>query len=465
MTAAGSLGFAQYGSLYDAAGPGTGFSEANPIFKDFYLPGIIDQLNSKRILMRYIRRNERDIYGNKAVIAMNTGRSEAMNAIDELGTLPDPQGQVYDRAEYRLRYNYGRIKISGPSVSGSASDMGAWLNVLDGEIRGLTRDIMHEFNRIAFGDGSGRLCRVKSVLAGVYTADLPGGFGNNQGKGTQYLRNNMVVAVVDTSAGASPNLIGFEADGGGVVTFWLYNVDYANSTFQLSSTNPRTDGITPSVLAVPPASPSTYWLVKASEGGLTTGPSFKDVSYLKEPYGLAAIVSDANVFPNIAGYHFGGIDASSDVYWRAYQIDNGGIPWAFNQDLLQQMIDGADQWGDGDINLFMTTFGIRRQYTNQLIAQKRYVNTMSLDGGYSAIEFDNRPIVVDKDCTRGRMYGLNQQSLHHFYQTDWHWLDADGSILHRMPDQDAYQATLAKYCNFGTDARNQNALLADIQDF
>lgn len=470
MSIATSTGFQQRGSLYDA----NGFATADAVFKEDYLPAIRDVLNSKRILMRYMRRNEQDVYGDKAVILLNTGRSEAMNFIDEGGALPDPQRQYYTRANYRLRFVTARIKVSVEAVQASGSDRGAWINVLDGEMKGIARDAQHEMNRICFGDGSGRLCKVtasgSATVGPTIVPTLPGGFSNNQGKGTQYLRNGMMVALLNAST-AGATLSRPILHNGSVETFWVANVDYDAGTFQLSSTNPREEAA--SIVTLNNQSSGTLtagdviYVVKSSTAGDAQGTysNLKSFSYLKEPYGLAAMVSNTNVFPSATGFEFGGIDASSEPTWRAYQIDNGGTPTAFDQDMLQQMIDGADINGDGELNMFITTHGIRRQYVNQLQAKREYVNKMKLDGGYDAVEFDNRPMVVDKDCTRGRIYGLDQDVCHHFWGTDWHWLDADGSVLHRLPDEAAFQATLMKFCNFGTDARNRNALLADIQDY
>jgi len=192
---------------------------------------------------------------------------------------------------------------------------------------------------------------------------------------------------------------------------------------------------------------------------------------MKEPWGLAAVVDDGNPTWPFSGnasaardQYVGGLDASAYPIWRAAIVDNGGIPIPFAQDLLQKGMDLVDQIGDGNVGMFMTTHGIRRQYMNQLVSQKRFVGTMSLDGGYSAISYDERPMVVDKDCTRGRIYGLDLDTLMWFMEEDYRWMDEDGSILQRLLDKDAFQATLLRRHNFGTDARNRNLGIFDIQD-
>lgn len=474
MAITDAAGFTQYGSELFGA---TSFAQANPVFKEDFLPAVRNLVNSKRIAARFMRRNTEDIYGDRAVISLRTGRNEGMNSIDENASLPDPEGQVYDRAYYQMRFNYGRIKVSGPSVAASSSDRGSFINILTGEIEGLTEDIQHEFNRIHFGDGSGRLCRIVTTGTSLgggtpITSDLPGGFTSNQGRGTQYLRNGMKVALISPNAASPGGPPSFAVAGGGQVTFWVVNVNHAADTFELSVTNPRITA--PSIATLTVTASTTYYLVKASQGGLTTTPDEGELSFLKEPYGFAAIVGDTNPYPATdpayvttgdRAYFFGGIDADTEPTWQAYVIDNGGVPMAFDQDLLQQGLDGVDMWGDGVISLFITSFGIRRRYANSLIASRRYVNRMKLDGGFDAVEFDMRPLVADKDCTRGRIYGLDRDTIFQYYQTDWFWMDADGSILHRMPNSDAYQAALVKYCNNGTDARNRNLLIADVEDY
>ena len=50
------------------------------------------------------------------------------------------------------------------------------------------------------------------------------------------------------------------------------------------------------------------------------------------------------------------------------------------------------------------------------------------------------------------------------YENDYNWLDKDGSVLHRLPDHDAYQATLFRYSELICRARNRLAVIRDIQD-
>lgn len=439
------------------------------IYKKFYLPAVRDLLNNKKILSRYIRTNTEDVAGEEAILSVNTGRNEGIGHIDEQGRLPDPMKQQYNTLKYRMRYYYGRILFSGPSQAASRNDRGAFIRVMDGEIKGLARDMQVDANRIWFGDGTGRLARISAVAGAntVFTLEKPGGFDQNLGMGTQYIRDGMRVAVVRTDSFSVEEANYWQA-AGSTRAYYVINTNYASGTISLATTYGGA-AATLNAPAMVPGAAENWYLVRASESG-NTAIGEQDTAFMNEPFGLAALVDDGNpptgnAYGAAGSYNLvGGLDASTNSIWRAAVVDNGGIPVPFAQDLLQQGMDLVDQLGDGNVELWMTTHGIRRQYVNTLVANKRYVGTMEMDGGFKAVTYDERPIVVDKDCTRGRIYGLDLNTLMFFMENDYQWMDGDGSILQRLLDKDAYQATLYRYHNFGTDARNRNVLIADIID-
>jgi len=447
-TAAPLGGFAKYGIDSNNAR-----TAADKIFKEFYLPAVRDLLNSKRILTRYIRRNTQDISGNQAVIALNTARNEGVGFVGEQGKLPDPGKQQYKNATYNVKYDYGRILFTGPAVASSRNQRGAFIRIMDGEIKGLARDMQHENNRVQFGDGSGKLA---AVLAHDNTAETvtltnPGGF-TNTGPGTQYVRPDMIVSLVTDAAAPTARL---SAQVAANAAYRVLEVDAQAGTIKLDNGNDA--GVAENPLAID----DTEFLVRASEQALTTGAAVNsDTGWKNEPWGLAALIDEGNPSKE----NIGGLDANAIGSWNAAVIENGGLPVPFNQDMLQQGMDHLDILGDGTVNFFMTTHGIRRQYLTSLVSNKRYVNTMQLDGGFKALEYDGIPMVIDKDCTRGRIYGLDLETLHMFSETDYQWMDADGSILQRLPNHDAYQATLYRYWELGTDARNRNLVIKDIED-
>jgi hypothetical protein len=422
------------------------------ILKEYYLEATRDLLNSKRILSRVLRRNSEDVSGRQVVISLNTQRNEGMGFVADGAQLPDPRSQTYDQARYDTRYDYLRILFTGPSVASSRNDRGAFLRIMDAEIRGGARDLQHESNRVMFGDGTGRLCQLSGVAgAPTYNVDNPGGIVST-GLGTQYMRVGMRVCLFDSEV---PNVhaadANFRVTGAGNRGATVTAVDYVAGTITLDN-------------AIVAAADNDF-VYRIAEISSTIAD--ESSSRGNEPFGLAAIIADVDP-PLADGAHgltqgLGEIVATAPQ-WAAFVLDNGGVAIPFSQDMLQQASDGVDIQGDGTVGMWMTTHGIRRQYLNSLVANKRYPGMMKLDGGFSAVEYNGRPMVVDKDCTRGRIYGLDLDTIEIYYETDYQWMDADGSILHRLPDHDAYQATLYRYWQMGSWARNRNCAIHDIQD-
>jgi hypothetical protein len=448
-------------------GSNLGGGAFNAILKEYYRPAVVDQLNSKTVLSRLLGRRSEGVEGKYYVLDLNTNRNFGYGAIDEAGRLPDPLMQEARQARYSMRYTYGRIKFTGPAASGSRSDKGSFIRMMDFEVQGMTRDIQVNDNRILYGDGSGRLCQISggSGTPGVaYTVTNPGGISSTA-LGTQYLAPGMRVgfASLGTADGA----------GSGLLTTTPGTLWGGNRAAYIATVDPTTGTVTFS---------STWPTITLTAGGaITVGPQYlyqvSDVSVDtpanswgrgREPNGLAAIVLDADpTFQDgLTGnwpQGLGEVPATVQT-WRGNVIDNGGTPIPFAPDMLQQGMDLVDTAGDGTIAMWVTTHGIRRQYLNGLVAAKRYPNAMEMDGGFKALSYDGRPIVVDKDCTRGRIYGLDLESLFLAYETDYDWIDQDGSVLHRMPDADAFQACMYRYWNFCTEARNRNVALIDIMD-
>ena len=434
---------------------GTAFSE---IMKEFYRPAVVDQLNSKTVLARMLGRRNEGVEGKYMVIDLNVGRNHGIGVAGELGRLPDPRAQQYKQSRWALRYSYGRIKFTGPGASGTRSDRGSFIRMMDSEVQGLARDIQHNDNRVMFGDGSGRLCEIGTGAgAGPYTTSNPGGIVSSA-LGTQYLEAGMRVGLLTNDSSAIA--VGSQASAwsNGNRAAYIASVDKVNGTVTFEDGN--------GAAVTPPSLAGANYLYLANEESTDLPGNSWARGY--EQQGLAAIVSDDNpVFQDGTSWPtgLGEIDTAAFDIWKSTVIGNNGTAQAFQPSMLQQGMDLADQVADGSIDLWVTTHGIRRQYLNSLVGAKRYNNTMELDGGFKALHYDGRPMVVDKDATRGRIYGLNLASIFLIYETDYDWIDQDGGVLHRMQNQDAFQAAMYRYWNMATEQRNRHVLIEDILDY
>jgi hypothetical protein len=178
-----------------------------------------------------------------------------------------------------------------------------------------------------------------------------------------------------------------------------------------------------------------------------------------------------NIINNTGTLH--GVDstAAANNWHKSIVKDGGGNQ--FSEDLGQQVIDGVGSGGNAEVELLITTRGIRRRFVNTLKSQKRFndAQSVTLRGGFKAVMFNEMPLVFDDDCPKGNMYFLDMDSLMWIYLPNgdapgyWDWVDDDGAVLSRATDRtDAFEGYLAADHDLGTPQRNGLGLINNLQD-
>lgn len=415
------------------------------LLKEFYLGPIRDVLNSKTILLKRFQRDEINVSGRNTRIPIRVGRNEGQGFISAGSRLPMPGRQRFEPIVIPMKYSYMRIFFDGTAVAASKNDAGAFARVADTEITGATIDLANEWNRVLFGNGTGRLAQISAHTGGtlVYTVTNPGGF-SNVGPGVQYLRPNMIVGCFNET---TDQFLGSAT---------INSVDVPTGTVTLSS----------EILGVNPAV-GTFYFYRVSDDTAGVPGSLPDGSWARfnEPVGLAGAVSNTGIpGPGGTTANYLTIDATATPVWQSPVIDNGGISIPLDLDVLQQAEDAADQAGDGMISLFITSYGLRRSLLNLLQANKRFFNTLELEGGFKALEYNGKAFVPDKDATWGRLYPLDEATWAMYQEAPTHWIDDDGHILFRDSNRDAFQAALRSFWEVATTARNRNVLVTDLLD-
>lgn len=416
------------------------------ILKIDYMPPVREQLNSATWLLKNLRRNDRSYVGKEAYLPLHKGRNVGIGARKEdLGsagvhTLPDAGNQVYDKARFFTKYNYGRIKVTGPSIKATRNDVGAFVRAVSSEMQGLVRDLKVDINRQLFHDGS-------SVLTdtGVTTASTTVVVSS-----TKFLQPGMLIDVVIRASGAT---------GTGAVGRTVVSITDATS-FVISGAAITTD--------------ATYGVFRgnardtAAWGGTV------------EMWGLEAAISAVNPGKTMAdGANngltdtFGEISRTGSVFWDSRILSNAGVLRDLKLDLMQQAFDETDIEGDAVPGVILTNHAIKRRYAALLQSDKRYPagGEITLDGGYRALEFNGVALVADKDASLAntpgvlqRLYFITMSSMEMLVMSDWEWMDDDGAVLSRVSGKDSYEGTLYAYMNLACDRPNANALLADISE-
>lgn len=411
-------------------------ANADAVLKNYYLGPIREQLNQKAVLMfaadddgepkssaekvafRGLAKESEDLEfaGKKWIIPAHTARNEGVGAIDESGTIPVAGQQGWTDLEDDLRHNIGVIELSRYALRLSERKPGAFLRLLEGETKGLVKDIRKDVNRQAYGNQTGALAAVTADGANTVTVDS-----------VQYLRIGMRIDLINSTNDA---------------------VLATNRT--ISAINPTTKIVTYSGADV--AATTDHRLCR-------TG------SWKKEINGLGVLVADTGSLHNVDS------SLAANWWWKSTVRDAGGA--AFSEDTGQQVIDAVGTTGNGEVELMITTRGIVRRYANTLKSQKRFTDAESttLRGGFKALLFNDQPMVIDDDCPKGTLWFLSLDAILWAYLPDgdepgnWDWVDDDGAILSRKADRtDAFEGYLAADHDLAVTARNQLGKITNLAD-
>jgi len=437
------------------------------VLKTIYLPAIQDQLNNDTVLKMKLETNEKDVSGKNATIEHHYGRSSGTFAIPDGVAFGDANYQKFQTSTVPTKNNYGRVLFSGPTIKASATEKGAYARVVPTEINGIVNDVSRETNRQLWGCGYGILARwisgdtTSHVLQKKYTgnATAPDAFGSTFG--AKYFEEN---------GSAYPNLIGSVSTT--VTSTTQGSVDIAVSAITEGTT---TDTITCTNGAQTEAA-GTFWARPLNTVALTS-TSAAGLGR-REMMGLRGIVTDTDL-DQIAWTNAGtGIGlavndplqglATGDYSWWTALVDSSatryGTQRALTFDLVQKMFDKIEiKVGKGvGPDLMLTTHALQRRYLDICQADRHIVNSMKLDRGFEALEFNGIPFVTDRDAIDGEIYFLTTRDLAIYRMSDYEWMDLDGNVLSRVTNYDAYEAVLFRYAELGCTRRNSQAVLCDL---
>lgn len=404
---------------------GTTLTYFDAALKIDYLPVVRSQLNNDKILTSKIARNERDVVGKEWRGVAHYGRNSGIGSGSETGALPTAGYQAYANPYGSVKYIRGRIQVSGPVMEASKNDKGAIVRALASEIQGVTEDMKKEVNYQLFNDGTA----VRAVLNGDPGTEVT---LTLDGVGTRYLWDGMHIDILDPAGAETTNGLNLT----------ITSVDSATqATLSAAADADVADNDV---------------ITRAGATNNTTGSSF--VSY--EMMGLKGIVDDGTYVTTLHN-----LSRSSYAWWKCSTFtgdDNSGTKRDLTLELMQSAVSAVEANG-GKVNLIVCDHAIRDAYAALVIADKRFPNTMKLDGGFAALEFNGIALVPDADCQPNTMYFLDTDHLQIMQMADWNWMDKDGAVLSRVAGYDAYEAVLYWYADLTTDKPRAHSFLRDIQ--
>lgn len=367
-----------------------------------------------------------DSSGRAFYMSVKTTRNGSAGYRNEDNTLPSAQSGDYEQATEPLRYQYGRMRVTGPLLQASSTSEGAFAEAMKTEMEDLQIGLKTNTNRAAFGDGVGYLAaiRVDGLLMDTVVA---------------------VDTTINFTFGDGVTIDFVATDGTVIVP--------ARTITAIDRTN-RTITVTPALDATVSTARK---IVRSSSDSTVAVPNN---SQNKEIEGLDALIGTATEHT---------INPATSPVWQSYV--HAYTSTNISDNVLQDAVDnvgfesGASVDNGGDIDYaIITTRGLRRNYANTLTGQKRFNDTTKLEGGFDVLMFNGLPIFVDDYCPLGTVYGLSIKDLCWVQGEDWKWMDRDGAVLARETDKDAYSAVLYAYHNLVVTRRNTHFKLTGLTD-
>jgi len=390
------------------------------ICKEIYEPRVRKQLNDEAKTLKRIQKSsdgvESNVGGRYVTFPIQTRRNSGIGARNELEALPAAGQQGYISARVGLKYFYGRINFSGPTIKLVDTNAQAFASALDREVNGIKTDLVKDQNRQVYGDGSGAVGVLVTAAASNTQTVL----------NSQYLQLGEQIDIIDGTTLGNPNPT-VKASNRQITAI---NVATNQFTF---------DGATQAVV----------------NGDIVV----RTGNVNREWTGLAKIVNNTGTLYNI--------DPTVEGTWKAEVDSNAGVNRALSEGLMILMADRVYTNG-GKTTAIYANLGVRRAYFNLLSQQRMYTGTKDFGGGFTGLSFttDNGdiPFFTDVDAPPNTLYFLNEDEFTLFREEDWSFADMDGNMWQRVIGFDAYEAFLYQYSELGCHRRNSQGVIKDITE-
>jgi hypothetical protein len=393
---------------------------ADAILKDLYRGPVIEQVNYKTYVLDMIERESESITadGRRWVWPTHIAGNESTTAISEGGTLPDADTQDYLDAIDKIRYFAASMEITDAAMKQAKGNEGAFVNLLDNDTKLLAKDFRKRINTYVFGDGTGVLATLTNspAAANNFTVDR-----------TQYLKVGQKIDVLNKTTGAGTAV-------GVVITAINRTTKTVTVSANISATT-TTDGV----------------YIAGSRNLVMPG--------------LQNITGQARALHGIDS------SAAGNEAWNGNRKAAGGN--IAGEDLYEQLADDVGSNGDGEVELFLTSRGVRRRLANTYQSMKMFndAKAVEIHGGYTAIFVNEIPVIIDDDTPKGWIFALRKEAFKWFQIEDPDWLKSQDGIVWHLGNgsvagtkKTTWQAFFVWYAALGCLAPNNTGAIPDAQD-
>lgn len=390
--------------------------------EDYVIQKITNTVNMATYFLSQLR-SEKTTAGRRFVFPVQFGVGEGQGNAAENENLPQEGFGEHEQALGNVVYQYGALYITGQSIAATRTMRAAFVSALKEALKNCRDGFKLNTQRQVWGDGTGAIAKVASGSSGT-TVSVTDPYGYSYvasdldaNQKVRLFRRNMRVWFSD-------------ADEHRIVT----GINIAAGTITVDSA----------------VTVTTSDVIYRSNTASTTSQN-------KELLGVGKVVATTGSYLNIA--------RSGTPEWQGQVVQLGsGSGGDLDEQSMQSVVDQVEIYGSGDVepDLLVTDHKTRRRYLELLVSQKRFVNTLELQGGFKALEFNGKPLMVDKDAPPQRIW--------FFHMSDWmwmtmqpqSWIQRDGTILKWVDGKDAFRAYWHAYRNLVCKRPANQAVLYDI---
>lgn len=412
------------------AGNSFNLTAAEPIFKNVFNPRVEKQFNSAAVLWNDVFDGQGTMISNRGLeIPVHLAPNGDHAWFGDGGNLSAGASAVLNRAIVGF-YSYNKtVAFTGAALdAGGGGNETNYVKSLAFNVRDSVVQSIKELNYYSFLDGTGIVAKVGGSVtlstSANSTVDVTGA-----GDGARYLRPGETIDFMTgttTPVKATATIVS------------VNNILGAAGTTQLTAAGGAV------TIVVGPAS-SAASLV--SGDGITATGSFNKVMS-----GLKVIIDNGTFAAN-----FQNINRAANPQYNANVLTLSGTPpltrdylrrsiWLIQQALGVAPVSKLRFWIHGaQLHAYVDMGWTLKQFNGQ---------SMKLDLGYTAYEFEGIPMVVDTDAPRDTIYLVNKDSMLKVRARALSFDDRTGSILNRVPTAaggwtDSFQAFLQFRGNLG----------------
>lgn len=369
--------------------------------------------------------------GNDLIFDVKTGRRGGFTSSAK-GFLPHSKTSREKKGRLSIARTYATVNVDGLAIKASQGDKASYIPVAKKVVEDVTEQWRLEQQRILHSDSLGVRAIVDTVTDTTHIiVSSPYGIVG-AGPGNLHLVVGDDIAVHDTT--------GATLRGKAQISTITLSGD--DATLTLSSAIAGMVATDVVVTAVP------------------TAVDANDSSWGAEPHGIKSIIDVENAFATFEGI--------SDDRWVAQKMTSATIDERIIMRLLNTIRNrsGADWRTNPGNMLLITTTGIWQAYGDSMLGMRRFdAPTMTLNGGFKAVEIAGAALLDDPWAPRGRLYAIHGPDTVFVDLMDFGKLSFQDSPQWRMAqNQDAYEAVFGSYWNYGAYIRSSHGVISGITD-